>query len=196
MTFLLILSLLIFLGSVIRIIFLLFKKKNKKTTLIAMLVSLILFVIAAINLPQSETAKTDEVKTTEKTKDKKEKTLDYSKANKEMNEELLQDSGWALGKLDENGEETENGEPNPDFAYAIFVTKAELSEEDEQLNVYTTPEFSALNDDEKQEIIHRVQNKSTLYTKNNERIFTVIYNDNNQIGMSKATDISTFKFKK
>lgn len=194
MVLLMLLSFVGFIGGLIWLIIRYFRKKDTKKPLIFFLASILLFFVSVANLP--ETDKNNKAEATNETKKQNDDEADYSKANKEINEELLQDLGWALGKLDENGEETENGEANPDFAYAIYVTKIELSEEDGQVNIYVTPEFSQLDDETKQEFIHRAQNKTVLHTKDNERLFTVIFDDNKEIGRSKVSDVSSFKFNK
>ena len=43
------------------------------------------------------------------------------KVNKEMKAYLQEDQGFAEGTLDENGNPTDNGTPNPEFDYATYV---------------------------------------------------------------------------
>lgn len=143
----------------------------------------------------TETISTETVQESSSTEQKKVENK-YVEANKQMADDLQLSLGWALGKLDADGNPTENGTPNEGFNWAIFVTKIELSEEDEQLNVYVTPEFKTLPKEEKQNIVKYAQNQSVLFTDDNKRLFTVIYDGTNQIGRSTVLDTSEFKFDK
>ncbi|MDT2813789.1 hypothetical protein P7H75_02945 [Vagococcus carniphilus] len=136
-----------------------------------------------------------EKKVAKKTNKKKEtKVNKYDEANKKIANDLQMDLGWALGKLDRDGNPTENGTPDEGFSWAVFVEKIELSEEDEQLNVYVTPEFTILSDSDKKQIINSAQNLSTLYTEDYKKLFTVIYEGSKQIGRSTVLEVSDFKF--
>ncbi|MFI3605710.1 hypothetical protein [Vagococcus fluvialis] len=143
----------------------------------------------------TETISTETIQESSSTEQKKVENK-YVEANKQMADDLQLSLGWALGKLDADGNPTENGTPNEGFNWAIFVTKIELSEEDEQLNVYVTPEFKTLPKEEKQNIVRYAQNQSILFTDDNKRLFTVIYDGTNQIGRSTILDTSEFKFDK
>ena len=130
-----------------------------------------------------------EIKESEKSSDAGNKT-DYTATNLLIAEDLQMSLGWALGNA------TDYGTPDEGFAWAVFIEKIELSEEDDQLNVYVTPEFLGLDDVLKQDYIRTAQNSSIQYTEDGERIFTVIFSDYETIGRSKISDISSFKFNK
>lgn len=122
------------------------------------------------------------------------KKTDYTATNLLIAEDLQMSLGWALGKLDRDGNPTDYGTPDEGFVWAVFIEKIELSEEDDQLNVYVTPEFLGLDDELKQDYIRTAQNSSIQYTEDGERIFTVVYNGYDTIGRSRITDISKFNF--
>ncbi|WP_314209295.1 LptM family lipoprotein [Vagococcus salmoninarum] len=127
------------------------------------------------------------------TEDKK---TDYTATNLLIAEDLQMSLGWALGQLDRDGNPTDYGTPDEGFVWSVFIEKIELSEEDEQLNVYVTPEFLALDDELKQDYIRTAQNSTIQYTEDGERIFTVVYSGYDTLGTSRITDISSFKFYK
>lgn len=194
------------------------KKLSKKNIItIAIVALVVIFVFSRMEIESSddkttETTQTEVTKETEekkkqKTKEKTKETKstkkkepmytdeEYNAVNAEMREHLLQSLGWALGELDENGEPTENGTPNPDFNWALFVDEISLDKDHDQINIYVTPEFSDLSEEDKQQVAKTAQNVSISYVKDNKRNFAVVYQNGKQIGMSRITDVSEFKFK-
>lgn len=194
------------------------KKLSKKNIItIAIVVLAVIFVFSRMEIEsnddkttettQTEVKKETEEKKKQKTKEKTKETKstkkkepmytdeEYNAVNAEMREHLLQSLGWALGELDENGEPTENGTPNPDFNWALFVDEISLDKDHDQINIYVTPEFSDLSEEDKQQVAKTAQNVSISYVKDNKRNFSVVYQNGKQIGMSRITDVSEFKFK-
>lgn len=218
--FIFLVGFILFMVSTIMLIINFFKKKPKKKLAIAAVVGFVLLIIGPSISPDSkkettsktsETSKVSESSTSSSVKESsEEKTKESSseetkqsdkkdsdaEANKLIANDLQQDLGWALGKLDSDGNPTENGTPNEDFAWAVFVEKVEIAEDGTQLNVYVTPEFTSLNDESKSKIISSAQNMASIYTDNAEKLFTVVYQGDKQIGRSTVLDKSEFKFDK
>ena len=208
----------LFMVSTVMLIINFFKKKPKKKLAIAAVVGFVLLVVGPSISPESKketttkTSETSEVSensvssTSKETKQSSSASSEEMKqsdkkgsdaeANKLIANDLQQDLGWALGKLDSDGNPTENGTPNEDFAWAVFVEKVEIVEDGTQLNVYVTPEFASLNDESKSKIISSAQNMASIYTDNAEKLFTVVYQGDKQIGRSTVLDKSEFKFDK
>ena len=208
----------LFMVSTVMLIINFFKKKPKKKLAIAAVVGFVLLVVGPSISPESKketttkTSETSEVSensvssTSKETKQSSSASSEEMKqsdkkgsdaeANKLIANDLQQDLGWALGKLDSDGNPTENGTPNEDFAWAVFVEKVEIAEDGTQLNVYVTPEFASLNDESKSKIISSAQNMASIYTDNAEKLFTVVYQGDKQIGRSTVLDKSEFKFDK
>lgn len=216
--FIFLVGFILFMVSTIMLIINFFKKKPKKKLAIAAVVGFILLVVGPSISPESKketttkTSETSEVSensvssTSKETKQSSSASSEEMKqsdkkgsdaeANKLIANDLQQDLGWALGKLDSDGNPTENGTPNEDFAWAVFVEKVEIAEDGTQLNVYVTPEFTSLNDESKSKIISSAQNMASIYTDNAEKLFTVVYQGDKQIGRSTVLDKSEFKFDK
>lgn len=190
------------------------KKLSKGNIVTIIIVALIvIFVFSRMEIESSDdtTTETTQTEVTKETKEKKKQKTketksakkkepiytdeEYNAVNTEMREHLLQSLGWALGELDENGEPTENGTPNPDFNWALFVDEISLDKDHDQINIYVTPEFSDLSEEDKQQVAKTAQNVSISYVKDNKRNFAVVYQNGKQIGMSRITDVSEFKFK-
>lgn len=77
--------------------------------------------------------------------------------NKAIALELQQDQGLAQGTLDENLEPTDNGTPDPDFAWAMLVTKIRYTSTDD-LEMYVTTDFMNLSISDKTQVARYAQN--------------------------------------
>lgn len=55
---------------------------------------------------------------------------------------LTQSQGWADGKLDENGNPTENGTPNPAYNWAKLITSIKYAEN--ELTIYVNKDYAGL----------------------------------------------------
>src|SRR5699024_9718762 len=62
----------------------------------------------------------DEENEENKEDDKNQDDEQIDDINTELAEFMEQNKGFALGTLDENGEPTEDGESNPDFAWSLY----------------------------------------------------------------------------
>lgn len=121
-------------------------------------------------------------------------------ANAALVSRLTQSQGWADGKLDENGNPTENGTPNPAYNWAKLVTSIKYAEN--ELTIYVNKDYvgmskkqfanymylaenSALNALNENDIINENAVKSGLYTR--------VFDGGTKIAQSKITDRHQFK---
>ncbi len=116
---------------------------------------------------------------------------DYSEINQLIYEDLLMSQGWALGKLDGNGDPTENGTPSPVYKFSLFVSR--ITYYGDKLRISVIPEFKQLNDDDKTYIVTTVQNMVNVHTKH--KPYTSVLLDGEMIGHSKVTNSEAFKWK-
>ena len=125
--------------------------------------------------------------------------LDEINAN--IAEHMEQNRGFALGTLDSNGEPTEDGEPNPDFSYALFIH--ELTYDGDNLEMQTDAGFMTLTDKERTLVANRAQNIASIYigphedweaTDYQKGLFLTILNGDNALGHSKVFDATEFKW--
>lgn len=72
---------------------------------------------------------------------------------------LEEDQGFALGKLDENGNPTENGTPDEDYSYSLFINSLSF-EENGVLVAQVNPDFMNLSEDMRTEIGNILQGKA------------------------------------
>ena len=124
------------------------------------------------------------------------------KVNKEMKAYLQEDQGFAEGTLDENGNPTDNGTPNPEFDYATYVKKIKINET-MQADVYYNSKITDLTVAEVDEISSKVQGMITACLVENNRIsdkeavegtFVSFYYGKNAIGHSKLSNYKEFKW--
>ena len=197
-TFLFLVGFILFVVAIVMLVINAIKKRTLKNPVILMIVGIVLFFVGVFTFSgdKKETNSSDSKTSETTTVSSSEKKDSDAETNKLIANDLQQDLGWALGKLDSDGNPTENGTPNEDFAWAVFVEKVEIVEDGTQLNVYVTPEFTSLNDESKSKIISSAQNMASVYTDNAEKLFTVVYQGNKQIGSSTILDKSEFKFDK
>lgn len=119
--------------------------------------------------------------------------------NESIAEYLEENRGYALGTLDENGEPTEDGEPNPDFAWSLYVH--ELTYDGKNLEMQTDAGFLDLAEDERTEVANYAQNIGNTHigvvedwdtSKYQDRLYLTISNGENALGHSKAFDVTEF----
>ncbi|TXJ78227.1 hypothetical protein FGO85_01345 [Ligilactobacillus salivarius] len=124
------------------------------------------------------------------------------KVNKEMKAYLQEDQGFAEGTLDENGNPTDNGTPNPEFNYATYVQKIKITET-KQAKVYYNSKITDLTVDELDEVSSKVQGMITACLVENKYIsdeqavdgtFLTFYYGKNAIGHSKLSNYKEFKW--
>ena len=100
----------------------------------------VLFIIGALGGDDEESLETTEAETEEvvgetepeeieepeevveeEPEEENQSDVKLDEINANIAEHMEQNRGFALGTLDSNGEPTEDGEPNPDFSYALFI---------------------------------------------------------------------------
>ena len=128
-------------------------------------------------------------------------TNDESKINAAIAKDLKLDKGWADGSLDEDGNPTDNGTPQDDFAWAVFIEKIEYSSDN--LRIYVNNGFKNLNDNERQVAIESAMRASysgiNKYKKMEQEqiksgLYTEIYMGDTSIGHSKISNHSQFSW--
>ena len=116
--------------------------------------------------------------------------------NQSLDNSLTQSKGWALGLLDADGYPTENGTPNPVFAWALFIVDAQVENEN-KATVLVGSDFMSLDEYEKTSIIDYIQNviQNELYGASTPNsVYITIYADNNIIGLSKVLNTREYKW--
>lgn len=81
--------------------------------------------------------------------------------NAYLSQSLEEDHNFALGKLDENGNPTENGTPDPDMQYSLNITDLSF-DNDGVLVAQVDPNFMELPENERHEIASQLQGKGEL----------------------------------
>lgn len=124
------------------------------------------------------------------------------KANKALKKALKEDQGFATGKLDENGNPTENGTPNPKFDYATYVNSLKYQSSG-AVKVQMNDKLTSLNTAQMDEIAHNVQGlvDSTLMIEEvitpedtTKGVYLNFYYGKRAIGHSKLSDHKEFKW--
>ena len=116
--------------------------------------------------------------------------------NQSLDNSLTQMQGWALGLLDRDGYPTENGTPDPYFAWALFIVDAQVENENKAI-VLVGSEFMSLSEYEKTSIIDYLQNviQNELYGASTPNsVYITIYAGNNIIGKSKILNMREYKW--
>ena len=124
------------------------------------------------------------------------------KVNKALKKALKEDQGFATGKLDENGNPTENWTPNPKFDYATYVNSLKYQSSG-AVKVQMNDKLTSLNTAEMDEIAHNVQGlvDSTLMIEEvitsedtTKGVYLNFYYGKRAIGHSKLSDHKEFKW--
>lgn len=133
------------------------------------------------------------------------KTLSKKKVkevNKALKKALKEDQGFATGKLDENGNPTDNGTPNPKFDYATYVNSLKYQSSG-AVKVQMNDKLTSLNTAQMDEIAHNVQGlvDSTLMIEEiitpedtTKGVYLNFYYGKRAIGHSKLSDHKEFKW--
>lgn len=157
----------------------------------------------SIKKAHSKKAKKMSLKKSPKKKTKKKKNK-LAKINTRIQDRLNESKGWALGELDENGHKTENGSPNPVFAWSILVKKI-VYKKNNRLEVYVDSKFNDLSNQSKSKVILTAQNsalsevgeiKKFNTQQYQEGLFTQVFCDGNHVGRSHLVDYKDFKWDK
>lgn len=151
-----------------------------------------------------EAAEDDVEEDTEETPEQTNDDVDdgqIAEINSTMAEYMEENRGFALGTLDENGDPTENGEPNPDFEWALYVH--ELTYDGQNLEMQTDAGFLELSDDERTFVANSAQNVGNVHVgmfedwdnaKYQDRLFLTVLNGENSLGHSKAFNVTEFEW--
>lgn len=115
---------------------------------------------------------------------------------------LQEGKDFALGKLDPNGNPTENGTPDPRYNYSLLASSVKF-EKDGILVIQVEDQFLELNEEDRQTVGNSFQGmgKAALLMKGIEgvedkHIFASFRQGIIRIGHSKMTNTSEFKWKK
>lgn len=163
----------------------------------------LLFLSASFLLLLSACGGNSKDKKESKKEDKTEQVSkqDLEEINSEIAKHLEETQGWAKGELDEDGNPTDNGTPDPDRAWSLYVH--EIKYDGKEIAVQTDGGFLDLSDEDKTEVARRCQNIGTTYVGGHEKwdakqyqkkIFTTVYNGEDTYGHSKALEITDFEW--
>lgn len=167
-------------------------KKEAVLVSIGILVSSLSVTTVAVNTDNSINGVNSVLAKSSKTK----------KINKAIAKTLEQEHGWANGSLDENGNPTNNGTPNEDFAWSAYIQKIKYS--GSSLTIYVIPEFKNLSKGDRATVIETAM-RSTYSDIGDykhldqefdvrEGIYTEIYLNDVPIGHSKLSNHYSFKW--
>lgn len=144
------------------------------------------------NIENSESDVSEESKETEKN-DGKEYMSEY---DDDLERYIEENKGFALGTLDEDGNPTENGTPNPEFANWIYVQDIKITT-DKQIDVNITEDFKSLSKSEKDNLASSIQGVVMMFTEAqdaNDRYHIYFYNGGNTLGGSKVLQSNEYKW--
>ena len=124
------------------------------------------------------------------------------KVNKALEKALKEDQRFATGKLDENGNPTENGTPNPKFDYATYVNSLKYQSSG-AVKVQMNDKLTSLNTAQMDEIANKIQGlvNSTLMVEEvikpedaSKGVYLNFYYGKRAIGHSLVSNHSKFKW--
>lgn len=158
-------------GSIVWLIIGLFKRAGKKKAAMLLALSVVVMVIGALNSSDSESNDTASANTTKQTtgtesssenqkakENKKEAdSVDVKTINSSINDHLRENQGFAKGTIDENGEETDNGTPNPEFDWATTIDKIQYDGESTVV-IFVNDDFMNYDKSEAQSVLNKAQN--------------------------------------
>lgn len=204
--------------------------KNKKYAKYAGIVTAVAFVLGGIfggNLDDSDNAKTSssssvvakktssskksssKAKSSESSKSfetskasssSSAKTDNVEQANAALVSRLTQSQGWADGKLDENGNPTENGTPNPAYNWAKLITSIKYAEN--ELTIYVNKDYAGLPKTQFASYMTRAENASLNALQEagiiddadvQKGLYTRVFDGDTKLAQSKVTDLHQFK---
>lgn len=115
---------------------------------------------------------------------------DLKETNKLIEQHLKENQGWALGTIDNNGNPTEDGEPNIEYANWLYVRSIKYT--GDSVEVQVTADFKALTKKEKNTIASSIQGIVMSYGLLESRPSIYIYNGENAYGNSKLLSPSEY----
>ncbi|EMF0557115.1 hypothetical protein ACQUJC_000545 [Enterococcus faecium] len=221
-------SIVCFFIGLISLILNLMKNKNKKTSIIITISSIIVFIVSVTgfektynagtddsdnnyyettydpSVDKASTVQSDSEKGSLESNNSENPTVESSESssiNSKISDLLEQNKGFANGTLDENGNYTENGTPNPSFNWALTIDK--ITYENNLLKVIVNDNFLSLNKTEADAVSLSAQNaavsiisedKNWDMKKAGSGLYTQVYYNDNVIGHSKMTNVKEFKW--
>ncbi|MFL2124017.1 hypothetical protein ACEN4K_03575 [Marinilactibacillus psychrotolerans] len=117
---------------------------------------------------------------------------DLSKINEEIAISLEQNQGWALGTIDSDGNEIENGEPNNEYGPWLYVQSITYTGDDVEVQV--TADFKTLTKSEKDMIASSSQGIVQSYANIDIRPRVYVYNGENSLGGSKTLSANEYNW--
>lgn len=160
--------------------------------------------VAKKNSSSSEETKKSSSSSSSSHKKNNSKSSKLKAINAEIADTLDEDKGFADGSLDENGNPTENGTPNPEFAGYLTIDNMAYNDSD-MLTIQVNSLFLTLSDDDKKTAINQAQNMAVVATGNHKKLSVEEYNDKpytavhygtKSVGRSKITNTADFKWVK
>lgn len=137
------------------------------------------------NLQKEEEAKESAIK------EEAETEMELNEINNMISSHLEDNKGWALGTIDENGNETNDGEANPDYQKWLFVNAVEYTGND--IEVQVTEDFKTLSETEKNELASSAQGMVMSYADEN-RLSVYFFNGEESLGGSKMLDKNDYSW--
>lgn len=129
---------------------------------------------------------------------------DAKKATKVVKKWIDQDKGWADGSLDEDGNPTDNGTPNPTYAWANFVNDVKVTGDSSnyqlEINLGGADELTKV---EKNEVVHKANSAATAALvsegmldtdKARDKLYVTIKSGNVVVGHTKVLNHSEIKW--
>lgn len=121
-------------------------------------------------------------------------------ANAALVSRLTQSQGWADGRLDENGNSTENGIPNPAYNWAKLITSIKYAEN--ELTIYVNKDYAGLPKTQFASYMTRAENASLNALQEagiiddadvQKGLYTRVFDGDTKLAQSKVTDLHQFK---
>lgn len=146
----------------------------------------------ALNAELTEEIEEDSDEETIQQDNEAEIDTDLEYINEELELYLSQNKGWALGTLDEYGNETTEGEPDPEYSNWLFVRSIEYTGSD--IEVQVTADFQALSESEKELLASSAQGITQSYAATSSRPSIYFFNGENSLGGSKILNSTEYKW--
>lgn len=144
----------------------------------------------------------DESETEDTKKDDSDDSAEIKQYNEKIAASLKENQGFANGTLDKDGNPTDNGTPNDDFNWALYINSIKYAK-DKSLEVQVINDFKALSIDDKKTVINSAQNsalaaisevKDVSTETYQSNLYVSIYNGTTAIGHSRMTKYTEFKW--
>lgn len=199
-------------AGLIWLIYALIRRKKKLAPILTMVIGLAVFIVGISTLPRDDetaTATTNTEKTVETTSNSQDSAKngsskeDTKEINSYINDHLRENQGFANGTLDENGEETDEGTPNPEFDWAATIDKIQYDGESTVV-IYVNDDFMNYDKSEAQSILNKAQNVAYNFIGEDQNwddeeyrkgLPTNVKHDDSKIATTKTLNTKEFKWK-